>query len=149
MLRIGNQTKLVNGLMPFVLRKGKSLSFLMNQLLRRLMNDISAGQQRTEELLDAGKLLGQQQVMAEELRRRFGAELIDGSDGNVVLFGEEKPYIRLVGGGIGLLVLPMENTSVGEDFVVEVEDEQTAEMVSEWLDSYVFAGVGYVVRVRE
>lgn len=149
MLRIDNWTRFVNGLMPFVLRKGKSLSFLMNQLLRRLMNDISAGQQRTEELLDAGNLLGQHQVMAEELRRRFGAELIDGSDGNVVLFGEEKPYIRLVGGGIGLLVLPMENTSVGEDFVVEVEDEQTAEMVSEWLDSYVFAGVGYVVRVRE
>lgn len=148
MLRIGNQTKLVNGLMPFVLRKGKSLSFLMNQLLRRLMNDISAGQQRTEELLDAGKLLGQQQVMAEELRRRFGAELVDGSDGNVVLFGEEKPYVRLVGGGIGLLVLPMEKTSVGEDFVVEVADELTAERVSEWLDSYVFAGVGYVVRVR-
>lgn len=149
MLRIGNQTKLVNGLMPFVLRKGKTLSFFVNQLLRRLMNDISAGQQTTKELLDAGKLLGQQQVMAEELRRRFGAELIDGSDGNVVLFGEEKPYIRLVGGGIGLLVLPMENTSVGEDFVVEVADEQTAERVSEWLDSYVFAGVGYVVRVRE
>lgn len=149
MLRIDNWTRFVNGLMPFVLRKGKSLSFLMNQLLRRMMNDISAGQQTTKELLDAGNLLGQHQVMAEELRRRFGAELIDGSDGNVVLFGEEKPYIRLVGGGIGLLVLPMENTSVGEDFVVEVEDEQTAEMVSEWLDSYVFAGVGYVVRVRE
>ena len=149
MLRIGNWTRFVNGLMPFVLRKGKSLSFLMNQLLRRMMNDISAGQQTTKELLDAGNLLGQHQVMAEELRRRFGAELIDGSDGNVVLFGEEKPYIRLVGGGIGLLVLPMENTSVGEDFVVEVEDEQTAERVSEWLDSYVFAGVGYVVRVRE
>lgn len=149
MLRIDKQTKLVNGLMPFVLRKGKSLSFLMNQLLRRLMNDISAGQQTTEELLDAGKLLGQQQVMAEELRRRFGAELIDGSDGNVVLFGDEKPYVRLVGGGMGLLVLPMEKTSVGEDFVVEVADEQTAERVSEWLDSYVFAGVGYVVRVRE
>lgn len=149
MLRIDNWTRFVNGLMPFVLRKGKTLSFLMNQLLRRMMNDISAGQQTTKELLDAGNLLGQHQVMAEELRRRFGAELIDGSDGNVVLFGEEKPYIRLVGGGIGLLVLPMENTSVGEDFVVEVEDEQTAEMVSEWLDSYVFAGVGYVVRVRE
>lgn len=149
MLRIDNWTRFVNGLMPFVLRKGKSLSFLMNQLLRRMMSDISAGQQTTKELLDAGNLLGQHQVMAEELRRRFGAELIDGSDGNVVLFGEEKPYIRLVGGGIGLLVLPMENTSVGEDFVVEVEDEQTAEMVSEWLDSYVFAGVGYVVRVRE
>lgn len=149
MLRIDNWTRFVNGLMPFVLRKGKTLSFLMNQILRRLMNDISAGQQTTKELLDAGNLLGQHQVMAEELRRRFGAELIDGSDGNVVLFGEEKPYIRLVGGGIGLLVLPMENTSVGEDFVVEVEDEQTAEMVSEWLDSYVFAGVGYVVRVRE
>lgn len=149
MLRIDNWTRFVNGLMPFVLRKGKTLSFLMNQLLRRMMNDISAGQQTTKELLDAGNLLGQHQVMAEELRRRFGAELIDGSDGNVVLFGEEKPYIRLVGGGIGLLVLPMENTSVGEDFVVEVEDEQTAEMVSEWLDSHVFAGVGYVVRVRE
>lgn len=149
MLRIDNWTRFVDGLMPFVLRKGKTLSFLMNQLLRRMMNDISAGQQTTKELLDAGNLLGQHQVMAEELRRRFGAELIDGSDGNVVLFGEEKPYIRLVGGGIGLLVLPMENTSVGEDFVVEVEDEQTAEMVSEWLDSYVFAGVGYVVRVRE
>lgn len=149
MLRIDNWMRFVNGLMPFVLRKGKTLSFLMNQLLRRMMNDISAGQQTTKELLDAGNLLGQHQVMAEELRRRFGAELIDGSDGNVVLFGEEKPYIRLVGGGIGLLVLPMENTSVGEDFVVEVEDEQTAEMVSEWLDSYVFAGVGYVVRVRE
>lgn len=149
MLRIDNWTRFVNGLMPFVLRKRKSLSFLMNQLLRRLMNDISAGQQTTEELLDAGKLLGQQQVMAEELRRRFGAELVDGSDGNVVLFGEEKPYIRLVGGGIGLLVLPMEKTSVGEDFVVEVENEQTAERVSEWLDSYVFAGVGYVVRVKE
>lgn len=149
MLRIDKQPKLVNGLIPFVLRKGKTLSFLMNQLLRRLMNDISAGQQTTEELLEAGKILGQQQVMAEELRRRFGAELVDGSDGNVVLFGEEKPYIRLVGGGIGLLVLPMEKTSVGEDFVVEVADEQTAERVSEWLDSYVFAGVGYVVRVRE
>ena len=149
MLRIDNWMRFVNGLMPFVLRKGKTLSFLMNHLLRRMMNDISAGQQTTKELLDAGKLLGQHQVMAEELRRRFGAELIDGSDGNVVLFGEEKPYIRLVGGGIGLLVLPMEKTSVGEDFVVEVEDEQTAERVSEWLDSYVFAGVGYVVRVRE
>lgn len=149
MLRIDNWTRFVNGLMPFVLRKRKSLSFFVNQLLRRLMNDISAGQQSTKELLDAGKLLGQQQVMAEELRRRFGAELVDGSDGNVVLFGEEKPYIRLVGGGIGLLVLPMEKTSVGEDFVVEVENEQTAERVSEWLDSYVFAGVGYVVRVRE
>jgi hypothetical protein len=120
----------------------------MNQLLRRLMNDISAGQQRTEELLDAGKLLGQQQVMAEELRRRFGAELVDGSDGNVVLFGDEKPYVRLVGDGIKeMQVLPQERTSVGEDFVVEVADELTAERVSEWLDSYVFAGVGYVVRV--
>lgn len=149
MLRIDNWTRFVNGLLPFVLRKGKSLSFLMNQLLRRLMNDISAGQQTTEKLLDAGKLLGQQQVMAEELRRRFGAELVDGSDGNVVLFGEEMPYVRRVGGGKGLLVLPHEKTSVGEDFVVEVKDEQTAERVSEWLDSYVFAGVGYVVRVRE
>ena len=153
MIRIVDTGRFVFGLLPFVFRKSKSIWVLVYALLFKLMVEIDQGQNLVEDLVEKGKYLGQAQVVSERIVKLFGEGIVvkDGIDGNVVIVGRESPYIEIIRNDVEgmFLAVPMERTTVGIDFVVEIPRElrdREAEIRS-WLNGIVFAGVGFETKI--
>lgn len=153
MIRIADTGRFVIGLLPFVFRKSKSIWVLIYALLLKIMVEIDQGQNFVEDLVEKGKYLGQAQVVSERIVELFGEGIVvkDGSNGNVVIVGKESPYIQIIRNekeGM-FLAIPMERTTVGIDFIVEIPRElkdKEAE-IKNWLNSIVFAGVGFETKI--
>lgn len=153
MIRIKSVGSFIKGLLPFVFRKSKSIIALINGVLSSVLDDIVQGQDYTQKLLAEGKYRGQMQVVNERIKEVFGdknIEVRDGSDGNVVIVGRKKPYVRIMGleKETAFIAIPMERTTVGVDFIVEIPKASgvNKEDVKQWLDAIVMAGVGYEIR---
>jgi hypothetical protein len=115
--------------------------------------EIIAAQRYVNQLKEAGKYLGQAQVVSERIVKLFGKGIVvkDGSNGNVVIVGRESPYIQIIRNDVEgmFLTVPIARTTVGIDFIVEIPRE-LADKESEirnWLNSIVFAGVGFEVKI--
>lgn len=153
MIRIVDIGRFVVGLLPFVFRKSKSLWVLTYSLVLKLMVEINQGQSLIKELEEKGKYLGQAQVVSERIVELFGEGIVvkDGSNGNVVIVGRESPYIQFIRNekeGM-FLAIPMARTTVGIDFIVEIPSRlanRDAE-IRNWLNTIVFAGVGFEVKI--
>lgn len=153
MIRIKSVSKLIYGLIPFCLRKSKSVSCLVNSVTDKMNQEIIEGQRYVEQLKEAGKYVGQAQVVSERIVKLFGKGIVvkDGSNGNVVIVSRESPYIQLIRNDVEgmFLAIPMERTTVGVDFIVEIPRElkdKEAE-IRNWLNTIVFAGVGFKVKI--
>lgn len=153
MIRIADIGRFVIGLLPFVFRKSKSIWVLIYALLLKIMVEIDQGQNLVKDLVEKGKYLGQAQVVSERIVELFGEGIVvkDGSNGNVVIVGRESPYIQLIRNDVEgmFLAIPMERTTVGVDFIVEIPRElkdKEAE-IRNWLNTIVFAGVGFEVKI--
>lgn len=153
MIRIKIVSKLIYGLIPFCLRKSKSVSCLVNSVTDKMNQEIIEGQRYVAELKEAGKYVGQAQVVSERIVKLFGKGIVvkDGSNGNVVIVGRESPYIQLIHNDVEgmFLAIPMERMTVGVDFIVEIPRElkdKEAE-IRNWLNTIVFAGVGFEVKI--
>lgn len=154
MIIIKSVGNFIKGLLPFVFRKSKSIIALINGVLSSVLGDIFQGQDYTQRLLAEGKYKGQMQVVNERIKEVFedkNIEVRDGSDGNVVIVGRKKPYVRIMGleEETAFIAISMERTTVGIDFIVEIPRE-LADKESEirnWLNSIVFAGVGFGVKI--
>lgn len=153
MIRIESVSKFIYGLIPFCLRKSKSVRCLVDSVTDKMNQDIIEGQRYVEQLQEAGKYLGQAQVVSERIVKLFGKGIVvkDGSNGNVVIVGRESPYIQIVrNDDEGMfLAVPIARTTVGIDFVVEIPRElrdKEAE-IRNWLNTVVFAGVGFEVKI--
>lgn len=153
MIRIKSVSKLIYGLIPFCLRKSKSVSCLVNSVTDKMNQEIIEGQRYVDKLKKAGKYVGQAQVVSERIVKLFGEGIVvkDGSNGNVVIVGEKSPYIRIVRNDVEgmFLAIPMERMTVGVDFIVEIPRElkdKEAE-IRNWLNGIVFAGVGFEVKI--
>jgi hypothetical protein len=153
MIRIESVSKFIYGLIPFCLRKSKSVRCLVNSVTDKMNQEIIEGQRYVEQLKEAGKYVGQAQVVSERIVKLFGKGIVvkDGSNGNVVIVGRESSYVQIIRNddeGI-FLALPIARTTVGIDFIVEIPRE-LADKESEirnWLNSIVFAGVGFEVKI--
>lgn len=153
MIRIVDIGRFVIGLLPFVCRKSKSIWVLIYALLLKIMVEIDQGQNLVKDLVEKGKYLGQAQVVSERIVELFGEGIVvkDGSNGNVVIVGKESPYIQIIRNekeGM-FLAIPMERTTIGIDFIVEVPiglADKEAEIRS-WLNTIVFAGVGFEMKI--
>lgn len=153
MIRIADIGRFVVGLLPFVFRKSKSVRCLVDSVTDKMNQEITEGQRYVKQLEEAGKYLGQAQVVSERIRELFGEGIVvkDGSNGNVVIVGRESPYVQIIRNDVEgmFLAIPMERTTVGVDFVVEIPRElrdREAE-IRIWLNSIVFAGVGFEVKI--
>lgn len=146
MVRVGVFKKFVVGLVPFILRKGKQFLCLLYAMVGVAREEVVAGEALTAELLEKGKRKGQVQVVRELLAEMSSdIVLLDGSDGNVVLFGSNEPYVQRCGINSSVVrILPMEQTTVGVDFYVKTSAEHV-ERVEMLLRDVVFAGVGYEI----
>lgn len=153
MIIIKSVGNFIKGLLPFVFRKSKSIIALINGVLSSVLGDIVQGQDYTQRLLAEGKYKGQMQVVNERIKEVFedkNIEVRDGSDGNVVIIGRKKPYVRIMGleKETAFIAISMERTTVGIDFIVEIPKASgvNEEDVKQWLDAIVMAGVGFKIR---
>lgn len=153
MIRIKSVGNFIKGLLPFVFRKSKSIIAMINGVLNSVLGDIVQGQDYTQRLLEEGKYKGQMQVVNERIKEVFGdknIEVKDGSDGNVVIIGRKKPYVRIMGleEETAFIAIPMERTTVGIDFIVKIPEGSGVNEgeIKQWLDAIVMAGVGYEIR---
>jgi hypothetical protein len=153
MIRIESVSKFIYGLIPFCLRKSKSVRCLVNSVADKMNQEIIEGQRYVKQLQEAGKYLGQAQVVSERIVKLFGKGIVvkDGSNGNVVIVGRESPYIQIIRNDVEgmFLAVPIARTTVGIDFIVEIPRElkdKEAE-IRNWLNSIVFAGVGFEVKI--
>lgn len=153
MIRIKSVSRFIYGLLPFCIRKSKTIRCLVNSVTDKMNQEIIEGQRYVDKLKEAGKYVGQAQVVSERIVKLFGKGIVvkDGSNGNVVIVGRESPYVQIIRNekeGM-FLAIPMERTTVGIDFVVEIPRElrdKEAEIRS-WLNGIVFAGVGFEVKI--
>lgn len=152
MIRIKSVSRFIYGLIPFCLRKSKSVRCLVDSVTNKMNQEIIESQGYVKQLKEAGKFVGQAQVVSERIVKLFGKGIVvkDGSNGNVVIVGRESPYIQLLRNDVEgmFLAIPMERTTVGIDIVVEIPREladKEAE-IKNWLNGIVFAGVGFEIK---
>lgn len=153
MIRVKSISRFIYGLLPFCIRKSKTIRCLVNSITDVLQGDVVVGQANVDSLKKEGRYRGQVQVVSERIVELFGEGIVvrDGSDGNVVIVGRESPYIQIIRNDVEgmFLALPMERTTVGVDFVVEIPSglaDNEAE-IRNWLNGIVFAGVGFEVKI--
>lgn len=149
-----NWTKMIQLMLPIRMRHGERLQALMAGLCGRSIADsLEAERYKESEKVEARKL-GQQMVVEEALRARYGEEvmLYGQEDGLVVLFGyvsQDTQYRKICPGSKdankAVLITDVDGTDVGCDFRVEVPDGVDVKAVEKFLDGLVLAGVGYRV----
>lgn len=140
-------------LLPFVFRRSKSIGAMVIAITFKQNEEVTKAQRLVIDLVDKAKYKGQFQVVNKRIKEVFGnsnIEIVDGSNGNVVIVGKKSPYIRIMGIEIdkAFISLPMSRTTVGIDFVVYVpaELERRESEIIAWLNSVVFAGVGFEIK---
>lgn len=143
----------VGNLLPFVFRRSKSIGAVVIALTFKQNEEVTKAQRLVIDLVDKAKYKGQSQVVNERIKEVFknsNIEIVDGSNGNVVIVGKKSPYIRIMGlrEDNAFISLPMSRTTVGIDFVVYMpaELERRESEIIAWLNSVVFAGVGFEIR---
>ncbi len=143
----------VGNLLPFVFRRSKSISTLVQALVLKMHLETNEAQTYIVSLMEAGKYKGQFQVVSERIREVFRDDRIrieDGSDGNILVVGRKSPYVRVMGldRDRAFISLPMNRTTVGIDFIVYVptELERRESEIIAWLNSIVLAGVGFEIK---
>lgn len=153
MIRIGSLMNYAGNLLPFVFRRSKSIGAMVIAITFKQNEEVTKAQRLVIDLVDKAKYKGQFQVVNKRIKEVFGnsnIEIVDGSNGNVVIVGKKSPYIRIMGIEIdkAFISLPMSRTTVGIDFVVYVpaELERRESEIIAWLNSVVFAGVGFEIK---
>ena len=84
----------------------------------------------------------------DPLKRRI--QLIDGSDGNVLLFGLQQPHRVICSANKAetrVIVVPQNMTTIGCDFIVRVPQGVDIDDITGFIKSYVFCGLSFRVEV--
>lgn len=154
MIRIGNWQQIMRQMLPIKLRRGGVLLlvYALCSITRRIA--VQAWQW-VKTLLNRLAYTSQVKAMRallndvyDPVRRRI--VLIDGSDGNVLLFAAEPPHRVICSASdeaTRVIVVPQSLTTIGCDFIVRVPQGVDIEDITGFIKSYVFCGLSFRVEV--
>ena len=154
MIQIGNWQRVMRQMLPIKLRRGGVLLLIyaLCSITRRIAEQ---AWQWVKTLIYRLAYTSQVQAMRallndvfDPLKRRI--QLIDGSDGNVLLFGLQQPH-RVVCSAkkaeTRVIVVPQSMTTIGCDFIVRVPQGVDIDDITGFIKSYVFCGLSFKVEV--
>ena len=154
MIRIGNWQRIMRQMLPIKLRRGGVLLlvYALCSITRRIAEQ---AWQWVKKLIDRLAYTSQVQAMRallndvfDPLKRRI--QLIDGSDGNVLLFGLQQPHRVICSANKAetrVIVVPQNMTTIGCDFIVRVPQGVDIDDITGFIKSYVFCGLSFRVEV--
>lgn len=154
MIRIGDWERVMRQMLPIKLRRGGVLLlvYALCSITRRIA--VQAWQW-VKTLLNRLAYTSQVKAMRallndvyDPVRRRI--VLIDGSDGNVLLFAAEPPHRVICSANdeaTRVIVVPHSLTTIGCDFIVRVPQGVDIEDITGFIKSYVFCGLSFRIEV--
>ena len=154
MIRIGDWQRVMRQMLPIKLRRGGVLLlvYALCYVTRRIAEQ---AWQWVKTLIERLAYTSQVQAMRallndvfDPLQRRI--RLIDGSDGNVLLFGSQQPHRVICSANdtaTRVIVVPQSMTTIGCDFVVRVPQGVDIDDITGFIKSYVFCGLSFRVEV--
>lgn len=154
MIRIGDWQRVMMQMLPIKLRRGGVLLlvYALCSITRRIAEQ---AWQWVKTLIDRLAYTSQVQAMRALLNDVFDSsqrriQLIDGSDGNVLLFGLQQPHRVLCSANKAetrVIIVPQSMTTIGCDFIVRVPQGVDIDDITGFIKSYVFCGLSFKVEV--
>lgn len=158
-VKIGDCVTFIKSLLPIRLRKSKSFCSIEEAMVLGVFmeDDASLGQSAystAESVMAEARLIGQVGVVMEEVKRRFRVTdwYASGTNGNVVLVGQNMPNVVFIGGDNRFLVYPMSMTDLGCDFIVRVSSGMSDKAVNKlrlFLQKFVLKGIEFKIKKGE
>lgn len=159
MIRVDSWDRLRQLLLPIRLRMSRTIMLILRVISEDTASMASAAFGWAASLVKQLAYTSQVQAMEELVNDMFDSRLrrirfIDGSEGEVLLFGQEQPHIVVASADDvqhRVVVVPTVQTNVGCDFIVEIPQGifEGEKKVGALLRRYVFLGVNFEIHIIE